>query len=82
MKTAISIPDDTFDRVTRTARELGMSRSELLTKAAVIYLDHLESNGLTEEINRALRTAPLEEWTDQTLVATNKAALRAIDDDW
>jgi metal-responsive CopG/Arc/MetJ family transcriptional regulator len=34
MKTAISIPDDVFEQVEETAARLGMSRSELLTRAA------------------------------------------------
>jgi metal-responsive CopG/Arc/MetJ family transcriptional regulator len=43
MKTAISVSDETFDRVSRTASDLGMSRSEFFTRAAQRYLD--ESRG-------------------------------------
>ena len=42
------MPDETFHRVTRTASKLGISRSELLTKAADAYLEDLESGDLTE----------------------------------
>jgi metal-responsive CopG/Arc/MetJ family transcriptional regulator len=41
MKTAISVPDATFERVTRRASELGMSRSKLFSRAADDYLDRL-----------------------------------------
>jgi hypothetical protein len=33
VKTAVAVPDDTFDRVTKRAAELGMSRSEFFTRA-------------------------------------------------
>ena len=38
MKTAISIPDDVFDQAERVAKRLGLSRSELFTKAVQAYL--------------------------------------------
>ena len=44
----------TFERVTRSAQELGMSRSEFFTRAAVAYLGELESKSLSAQINAAL----------------------------
>ena len=38
MKTAISIPDDVFREAERAAKRLGMSRSELFSRAAVEFL--------------------------------------------
>lgn len=54
MKTAISLSDDTFERVTRRARELGVSRSELFARAAVSYLDDLDARSLTAGVNAAV----------------------------
>ena len=54
MKTAISVPDDTFERVTRRARELGMSRSELFSRAAEQYLDALDRESLSDLIDAAV----------------------------
>jgi hypothetical protein len=34
VKTAISVPDETFEEATKQAAELGISRSELFTRAA------------------------------------------------
>ena len=34
MKTAISLPDDTYEQATRQARALGISRSEFFARAA------------------------------------------------
>lgn len=58
MKTAISVPDNTFDEATRRARELGMSRSEFFSRAARRYLDELGRESLTAQIDRALEAVP------------------------
>lgn len=54
MKTAISIPDDTFDRASRRAQQLGISRSEFFTTAARRYLEDLDRQSLTARIDQAL----------------------------
>ena len=48
MKTAISVPDDTYVRASRRAKDLGMSRSEFFSRAAARYLDELDSRSLTQ----------------------------------
>jgi metal-responsive CopG/Arc/MetJ family transcriptional regulator len=57
VKTAISVPDDTFEAATKRARELGMSRSEFFTLAARRYLDELDRESITQQVDEALRTA-------------------------
>jgi metal-responsive CopG/Arc/MetJ family transcriptional regulator len=57
MKTAISLPEDTYEQATRQAAELGISRSEFFARAARSYLDQLASQSLTEQINQALQNA-------------------------
>lgn len=70
MKTAISLPDDTFRRVEDAARRLGMSRSELFARAAESWLDALDDDGVTEAINRAIGGLPGEEdFTDAAAAA-------------
>lgn len=54
MKTAISLPNETFARVERATGKLGISRSEFFARAADRYLRELEGPELTEAINRAL----------------------------
>jgi metal-responsive CopG/Arc/MetJ family transcriptional regulator len=54
MKTAISLPDETFDRASRRAKELGMSRSEFFARAAVNYLDELDAKSVTARMDAAL----------------------------
>jgi metal-responsive CopG/Arc/MetJ family transcriptional regulator len=54
MKTAISLPDETFVRVERAAKRLGVSRSEFFARAAERWLDDLDDDQTTDAINRAL----------------------------
>lgn len=54
MKTAISLPDDTYERATRRAKELGISRSEFFATAATRYLETLDRESLTARIDQAL----------------------------
>lgn len=54
MKTAISVPDDTFEKATRRAHDLGMSRSEFFTRAAARYLDELDTESVTRQIDLAV----------------------------
>ncbi len=81
MKTAISMPDETFTRVTNSARALGLSRSEFLTKAAVAYLDVLDVQSLKAEIDAAAALINADEDT-QSIVAAGRRRLRAQPDEW
>ncbi len=56
MKTAISVPDEIFDKATGRAAELGISRSEFFARAARRYLDELAADSLTSQIDEALQT--------------------------
>jgi hypothetical protein len=79
VKTAISVPDDTYEQATRQAAELGISRSEFFARAARIYLDHLAVHSLTGQINEALQTTQ-----DDSNAAAAAAGRRylASQDDW
>ena len=64
MKTAISIPDETFGRAEEHAAALGMTRSEFFTRAVRYYMDHLEARALTDRINTAIDVA----WPDGVVI--------------
>jgi len=76
MKTAISIPDDTFERAARRAHDLGMSRSEFFSRAAVRYLDELDAESLTHQIDEAVAGLA---GSDDTAVAAVAASRRVLD---
>ncbi|CAN5115392.1 ribbon-helix-helix protein, CopG family [soil metagenome] len=81
MKTAISIPDETFDRATRRASALGMSRSQFFTLAAQRYLDQLDADSLTEQIDAALAVAGPDDSGRAAVVAGGRR-LNSGEDGW
>ncbi len=58
MKTAISLPDETFERVEAAAKRLGVSRSEFFARAAERWLNDLDDDQTTEAINQAIAGFP------------------------
>ena len=82
MKTAISIPDDTFDRASARARDLGMSRSEFFTTAARHYLDALEAESVTRQIDAALAQLEGDDESSADAVAQGHRVLDAVDEQW
>lgn len=79
MKTAISLSDETFERVEAAARRLGVSRSEFFATAAERWLDELDDDGTTEAINRALEGEDQTE--DLAFLSAAAAALFADERD-
>jgi antitoxin MazE6 len=57
MKTAISVPDELFERASSRAREFGMSRSAFFAQAVRVYLDELDERSLVRQIDEALDAA-------------------------
>lgn len=53
MKTAISIPDDVFEHAERAAKRLGVSRSELFTRAVREYLGASRDASVTASYDEA-----------------------------
>jgi hypothetical protein len=52
MKTAVSIPDDTFLAAEKLAQERGLKRSQLYDLALKAYLKEEEGKAITEELNK------------------------------
>jgi len=51
MKTAISIPNNIFDAAEKTAKRLGVSRSELYSNAVKDYIDSHIAEHITDTLN-------------------------------
>ncbi|PRX48414.1 hypothetical protein B0I33_104230 [Prauserella shujinwangii] len=81
MKTAISIPDETFAQVERGAQGLGITRSEFYARAARFYLEHLERESLTNEINSALELIDGDDSSSAAVIA-GRRRLELADDEW
>ncbi|MEK7270342.1 MAG: ChpI protein [Planctomycetota bacterium] len=55
MKTAVSIPDRTFQAAERAAKKLRVSRSRLYAVAVDEYVRRIDRSNLTERFNKALK---------------------------
>ena len=51
MKTAISIPDTTFEEAEEVAKDLGISRSELYRRALEKFLGEYQGRAVTDALN-------------------------------
>jgi metal-responsive CopG/Arc/MetJ family transcriptional regulator len=82
VKTAISVPDETFAQVERSAKCLGVTRSEFYSRAARFYLEHLEQESLTTEINAALDLIGDDDDSAAAAVSAGRRTLESADDEW
>jgi hypothetical protein len=74
MKTAVSIPDDVFEKVERFARRSKRSRSEVFSAALREYIARHAPDEVTDAINRAV-----DEIGDQTDEFVGTAARRVLE---
>jgi predicted DNA-binding protein len=81
MKTAISVPDETYDRAERVAKKHGMNRSQFYSTAADRYADELESADLTAAIDAVVEAANADE-SSRFAVAAGGRVLAGADDEW
>jgi hypothetical protein len=79
MKTAISIPDQIFRRAEAAAKRLGVSRSELFTRAAVEFLKAHPPEDVTASYDRAFAEPESDRTIDTHRRRTTRAALRKVE---
>lgn len=82
MKTAISVPDATFERATKRASALGISRSQLFTVAVGKYLDELDADSVTEQLNAAIAAQTEPDDSNAVAAEYSRRRLAAEDEDW
>lgn len=82
MKTAISVPDETYERASRRAGDLGMSRSEFFARAAERYLDELDAQTLTNQIDDAVARLDSPDDEVEAAVEVGHRLLLETDDEW
>ncbi len=54
MKTAISIPDEVFKQAERLARRLGISRSQLYSRAVDEFVNKRRPESITDAMNQVV----------------------------
>jgi len=60
MKTAVSIPDDVFEKAERLARRMKKSRSELFSRALAEYVARHAPDQVTEAMNQVCADIGME----------------------
>ena len=73
MKTAISIPDDMFYAAEELSQRLGISRSELYTRAVAAFLEHQRATGVKEALDAIY--AVEDSWLDPVLARLQALSL-------
>lgn len=83
MKTAISLPNETFARAERAAKALQMTRSEFYARAVEKYLDAAEQESITARLNAAIaRGGDDVELTAEVTLASRRALSVDNGEDW
>jgi len=80
MKTAISIPDETFEAAERVAKRLGVTRSELYATAVREFIERRKHEGITERLDAVFGDDPEASELDERLQALQAASLD--EEDW
>lgn len=73
MKTAVSIPDDVFEKVERFARRAKRSRSEVFSAALNEYMMRHAPDEVTDAIDRAL--AEIDDPSDEFVAEAGRRIL-------
>ena len=77
MKTAVSVPDDVFERAERLARREGRSRSEVYSAALRDYVARHEPDDIAEALDRVV--AEVGEGIDPFVTAATRRTLDSND---
>jgi metal-responsive CopG/Arc/MetJ family transcriptional regulator len=78
MKTAISLPDPIFEEAESLAKQLGVSRSELYTKALKAYLRKYNHDRILHELNQFYS----EESSEPDPILTKMQLMSLPSEDW
>ncbi|MEK6721361.1 MAG: ribbon-helix-helix protein, CopG family [Chloroflexota bacterium] len=77
MKTAVSVPDDVFQRAERLARREGRSRSEVYSAALREYVARHSPDEVADALDRVV--AELGEASDAFVTAANRRTLESTE---
>ena len=77
MKTAVSVPDEIFERVERLARGSGRSRSEVYSAALREYVARHAPDEVTESLNQVIATVGQDDdgfvsWASRRVLETTE----------
>lgn len=75
MKTAVSIPDEVFDKAERLARGAGRSRSEVYSAALIEYVARHSPDEVTDAMDRVCEKVDADAQRDAFVTAAARRIL-------
>ncbi|AVQ10866.1 Ribbon-helix-helix domain protein [Leptospira santarosai] len=82
MKTAISIPDELFKTAEKTAKKLGIPRSQLFAKALEEFIRSHSKESVTEKLNKIYDNKSKETKTNITDLSVESLRKSLKNDSW
>ncbi|AOP36398.1 ChpI protein [Leptospira tipperaryensis] len=82
MKTAISIPDELFKTAEKTAKKLGIPRSQLFAKALEEFIQSHSKESVTEKLNKIYSSKSKETKNNITDLAVESLRKSLKNDSW
>ena len=82
MKTAISLPDRLYDEAEKTARSMGIPRSQLFAKALEEFIERHKRENVTERLNRVYSKVDRNELVDTSSVGLESLRGLTRNDSW
>ncbi|WP_017851782.1 hypothetical protein [Leptospira interrogans] len=82
MKTAISIPDELFKTAEKTAKKLGIPRSQLFAKALEEFIQSHSKESVTEKLNKVYSSKSKEIKNNITDLSVESLRKSLKNDSW
>ncbi|MBM9575532.1 ChpI protein [Leptospira sp. 201903070] len=82
MKTAISIPDELFKTAEKTAKKLGIPRSQLFAKALEEFIQSHSKESVTEKLNQIYNNKSKETKNNITDLSVESLRKSLKNDSW
>ncbi|MCG6170182.1 ChpI protein [Leptospira sp. FAT2] len=82
MKTAISIPDELFKTAEKTAKKLGIPRSQLFAKALEEFIQSHSKESVTEKLNQIYNNKSKETKNNITDLSIESLRKSLKNDSW
>ncbi|RHX89537.1 ChpI protein [Leptospira yasudae] len=82
MKTAISIPDELFKTAEKTAKKLGIPRSQLFAKALEEFIKSHSKESITEKLNKVYSSKSKETKNNITDLSIESLRKSLKNDSW
>ncbi|EMM74068.1 hypothetical protein [Leptospira weilii] len=82
MKTAISIPDELFKTAEKTAKKLGIPRSQLFAKALEEFIQSHSKESVTEKLNKVYNSKSSETKNNITDLSVESLRKSLKNDSW